>query len=72
MGRVDAVNEPRTRTPRGPARFTEADVRRAIRGAMKARIPIAAVEIAPNGCIRVIPGVPEPVAVSAPNPLDDL
>jgi hypothetical protein len=73
MGRVDAVNEARpARIPRGPARFTEADVRRAIRGAQKAKIAIAAVEIAPNGCIRVIPGIPTPVAASATNPLDDL
>jgi hypothetical protein len=64
--------EPRPRTPRTPARFTAADVRRAIRGAINARISIAAVEIAPDGCIRVIPGVPEPVAVSAPNPWDSV
>lgn len=33
---------------------------------------LAAVRIEPDGAILVIPGEPEPVAVSAPNPLDDL
>lgn len=61
----------RTRAPRGPARFTEADVKRAFRGAQKARIRVAAVKIMPDGSILVIPGTPEAVPVSAPNPWDE-
>lgn len=72
MGRVDAVSETRTRTPRGPSRFRERDIVRVIRAARKANMSLAAVRIEPDGAILVIPGEPEPVAVSAPNPLDDL
>ena len=60
------------RKPRGPARFREKDVAKAIRAARKANIEIAAVEITSDGCIRVIPGTPPPVAASAPNPWDDV
>jgi len=59
------------RAPRGPARFTEADLKRAIRGAQKAKIPIAAVDIMPDGRIRVIPGKPEDVQLSAPSLFDE-
>lgn len=59
------------RKPRGPARFREKDVARAIRGAQKAKIPIAAVRIEPDGNILVIFGTPEPVAVSDRNEWDD-
>lgn len=59
------------RTPRGPARFREKDVVRIMRAAQKANMAVAAVEITPDGCIRVIPGTPPPVAISAPNPFDD-
>jgi hypothetical protein len=59
------------RKPRGPARFREKDVARAIRGARAAKIPIAAVRIEPDGSILVIPGTPPAVATSAPNPWDD-
>ena len=59
------------RKPRGPARFCERDVVRAIRAARKANIEIAMVEITAEGVIRVIPGTPPPVAASEPNPWDD-
>lgn len=57
---------------RGPSRFKETDVARAIRAARKANIPIAAVKITQDGDILIISGTPEPVAVWAVNPLDDL
>jgi hypothetical protein len=60
------------RRTRGPARFREKDVVRIIKAARKANMAVAAVEIMPDGCIRVIPGTPPPVAASGPNPLDDL
>jgi hypothetical protein len=46
-------------------------VARAIRGALKARISIAAVRIEPDGSILVIPGTPEAVATSTLNPWDE-
>ena len=46
------------RKPRSRSRFTQADVTRAIRGAQKATLPIAAVRILPDGTILLIPGVP--------------
>ena len=58
------------RKPRGPAKFTAADVKRAFAGAQKANIPVAAVKIMPDGSILVIPGTPESVQASEPNPLD--
>jgi hypothetical protein len=57
------------RAVRGPARFREKDVARAIRGAQKAKISIAAVEISVDGAIRIIPGTP--VSVATPNPWDE-
>lgn len=64
------MNEP-VRRVRGPARFWEKDVVRVIKAARKANVPLAAVRIEPDGSILVIPGTPEAVAVSAPNPWDD-
>lgn len=60
------------RTPRGPARFREKDVVRVLKAARKANVQLAAVRIEPDGAILVIPGTPEPVAVSAPNPWDNV
>lgn len=65
------MSEPRPSRPvRGPARFREKDVVRVIRAARKANIAVAAVDIMPDGRIRVIPGTPEPVPPSEPNPFD--
>lgn len=58
------------RKPRGPARFREKDVVRVIKAARKANIPIAAVEITPLGSILIIPGTPQGVAASRPEPND--
>jgi hypothetical protein len=60
----DSTGEPPRRRTRGPARFREKDVTRAIRGAMRAKIEIAAIKIEPDGSILVIPGTPEAVATS--------
>lgn len=54
---------------RRPARFTEADLSRAIKAAKKAELPIGSVRILPDGTILVIPGQPETQAPS-PNPWD--
>jgi hypothetical protein len=59
------------RRVRGPSRFREADVARAVRAARKANISIAAVRIEPDGSILVIPGTPESVQPSTRNPFDD-
>lgn len=56
---------------RRPARFTEADVQRALKAAQKVKLPIAAVRIQPDGTILIIPGEPESVQPSASNPWDD-
>jgi hypothetical protein len=56
---------------RKPAKFTEADVARALKAAQKAKISVACVRIEPDGTILIIPGTPEPVAGSAPNPWDE-
>lgn len=45
-------------------RFTQADVKRALTAARKAKVEIAAVRIEPNGAITLIPGTPEIVAPS--------
>ena len=56
---------------RRPAKFTEADVARAIKAAQKAKVPIACVRIEPDGTILIIPGFPTPVPVLKPNPWDE-
>jgi len=56
---------------RRPARFTEADVQRAIKAAQKAKLPLAAVRIQPDGTILIVPGQPESMQPSATNPWDD-
>lgn len=38
-----------------PARFTKADVKRAVSGMLAAGVPIAKIEIEPNGKIAIIP-----------------
>jgi hypothetical protein len=55
-----------------PARFTQADVTRALRAVEKAGLPIAGVEISiQTGNIRILTGEPE-AANDRPNPLDRL
>ena len=58
------------RDVRGPSRFTQADVARAIRAAKKENLPIAAVRIEPDGTIVILPAESEAVQPS-PNPWDD-
>ena len=42
-----------------PARFRQADVRRAAAGVIRAGLPIAKIEIDHNGKIVIIPGKPD-------------
>lgn len=44
------------------ARFTQADLRRAAGGVMAAGLPVARIEIDPNGKIVIIPGTPKKAA----------
>lgn len=55
---------------RGPSRFTQADVSRAVRAVKKEKIQIAAVRIEPDGTILIVPGTPDAVPSSEPNPWD--
>lgn len=59
-----------SRRSRGPSRFTQADVARAIRAAKKENLEIAAVRIEPDGTILIVPGAPPAVRSSEPNPWD--
>lgn len=43
-----------------PARFTKADVKRAVTGVASAGLPVASVLIHPNGRIEVLLGKPKP------------
>ena len=45
-----------------PARFKQADVKRAGAGALSLGLTIARIEIEPNGKIVIIPGEPDPNA----------
>lgn len=55
---------------RGRSRFTQSDVTRAIRAAIAANLAIAAVRIAPDGTILIIPGTPATVTPWEANPWD--
>ena len=46
-------------------RFTQADIKRAVRGAQKAKLSVAGVRIDPDGAITIIHGEPQAVAPSA-------
>jgi len=50
---------------RRPARFTQADVARAVRGAKRADLSIAEVRIEPDGAIVIIHGEPHSAAQSS-------
>jgi hypothetical protein len=57
------------KTRRG-ARFKQAEVARTVKALQKAGLSIAAVKVEPDGTVIVIPGRPEGVPSSAPNPWD--
>lgn len=50
------------------ARFAASDVKRAVKAAQKANLPIASVRIEPDGSIVIVQGAPQPF--STPNPWD--
>ena len=53
---------------RRPARFTTADLTRAIKAAVRAGLSIGYVRIEPDGSIMIIPGTPPAVAPSQSGP----
>jgi hypothetical protein len=59
------------REVRGPSRFTQADVARAIKGAKKASVSIGTIRIEPDGTILIIPAELVDVQASQPNPWDE-
>jgi hypothetical protein len=61
----------RSQRTRGPSRFRERDIARAIRAAQKAKIQIAAIRIEVDGALSIIPGEPQTVSISGRNPFDD-
>lgn len=42
-----------------PARFTKADVKRAVSGVVAAGLPVGMIRIHPNGHIEILPGEPK-------------
>jgi hypothetical protein len=56
---------------RGPSRFTQADVARAIRAAKKENVEIGAIRIEPDGTILIVPGSPKIVANLEANEWDE-
>lgn len=53
-----------------PAAPTEAQVRRAVKGALSAGFAVGAVEIAPDGTIRILPDSKKRAQHDAINPAD--
>jgi len=53
------------------ARFNQTELKRAVKVMQKAGLDIAAVKVEPDGTFIVIPGVPEPMPSSRPNPWDE-
>ena len=45
-------------------RFTQADVARAVKAALKAKLPIGSIRIEPDGSILIVTAQPEDVAPS--------
>ena len=50
--------------------FKQADIARAIKAMHKAGLPVTAVKVEPGGTFIVIPGTPEAMPSSTPNPWD--
>ncbi|KAB2941621.1 MAG: hypothetical protein K8F92_11060 [Hyphomicrobium sp.] len=71
--RKTSINHPgkARREARGPCRFTQSDLARAIRAAKQEKLDIAAIRIEPDGTILIVPGTPQSVAHLEPNEWDD-
>lgn len=50
------------------AAVTEAAIRRAVRGAINAGLPVGAVEVSRDGTIRILPKAPEPAKTDKREP----
>jgi hypothetical protein len=64
------VTGARSGARRGP-RIRQTEVARTIKALLKAGLGVAAIKHAPDGTVLVIPGKPEDVPSSKPNPWDD-
>lgn len=53
------------------ARFRQTELERTVKAMRKAGLDIAAVKVEPDGTLIVIPGAPELVPPSKPNPWDE-
>jgi hypothetical protein len=53
------------------ARFTQADVKRALKAAQEAKLPIASVRIEPDGSIVIVQGSPPAAMPSVANEWDE-
>jgi hypothetical protein len=52
------------------ALFKQADIARTVKAMQKAGLSVAAVKVEPDGTFIVVPGTPETVSSSTPNPWD--
>lgn len=43
-----------------PARVTQAQIKRAVKGALDAGLPVGCVEVTADGTIRLLPSAPKP------------
>jgi hypothetical protein len=71
LGTTGLLAAARTKPTRRRAPSTQATIARAVKAVRKAGLPVAAIKVAPDGTVIVIPGTPEAVPSSAPNPWDD-
>ncbi|HIE69493.1 MAG TPA: hypothetical protein EYP98_04655 [Planctomycetes bacterium] len=69
--RSEEVALERSGTGRRARRFAQADLARAIRAAKQEQIEIAEIRIEPDGTILIVPGIPNSMASSGPNPWDE-
>ena len=53
------------------ARFTQPDLKHALKAAQDARVPIGSVRIEPDGSIIIVPDTPHPVSPPANNNKND-
>lgn len=72
MAKVHPLHTDLPRTPRArrSTRPTQREVTRSVKALQKAGLGVAAIKHTPDGDVFVIPGTPEAVPSSEPNPWD--